>query len=71
MANLGFEFGRFQGSDQVQGCKDCLNYLIPDPTMVGGKENAPFQSFQTWKRIKTVSSYIFETSEFECGDHST
>ena len=36
VANTGFEFGRFQGSDQVQGCKD---YLIPDPTMVGGEEN--------------------------------
>ena len=39
VANTGFEFGRFQGSYQVQGYKDCLNYLIPDPTMVGGEEN--------------------------------
>ena len=39
MANTQFEFGRFQGSDKVQGRKNCLNCLIPDPTMVGGEGN--------------------------------
>ena len=27
------------GSDQVRGCKGCLNCLILDPTMVDGKDN--------------------------------
>ena len=83
MTNTGFEFGRFQGNDQVHGCKDCLNYLIPDPSMVGGEENRWFVDAQkcsfselilpekTWKVIKTASYYIFGTSEFGCGDHST
>ena len=32
--NLGVE-----GSNQVQGYKDCPHYLIPASTMVGGEEN--------------------------------
>ena len=55
-----------QGSDQVHGYKDCLSFLIPDPTMVGGEENLWFLDAlkwsiselilpeKTWKEIKTV-----------------
>ena len=72
MANTRFEFGRFQGSDEVQGSKDCLNGIIPDPTMVGGEGNLSFLDAlkcssiselilpeKTWKGIKAVSYYIY------------
>ena len=56
-----------QGSDHIQGCKDCLNRLILDPTMVGGEERLWFLdalkcfiselilSEKTWKMIKRFS----------------
>ena len=56
-----------QGSDHIHGCKDCLNRLIPDPTMVGGEERLWFLdalkcsiselilSEKTWKMIKRFS----------------
>ena len=55
-----------QGSDQVQGYKDCPNCLIPAPNMVGGEENLWFLDAlkgsiselilpeKTWKGIKTI-----------------
>ena len=55
-----------QDSDQIQGYKDCLNCRIPDPTMIGAKENFLFLDVlkcfiselilpeKTWKGIETV-----------------
>ena len=52
MQNLNLE----EGTDQVQGYKDCLSCLIPAPTKVGGKENIwfdfkilNFRAYFAWK----------------------
>ena len=63
-----------QGSDQVQGYKDCPNCLILDPIVVGGEEKrwflkAPKRSIselilteKTLKQIKTVFFKIYVTT---------
>ena len=72
-----------QGSDQVQGYKDCSSCLIPAPTVVGSEQN--FWFLDTLKRciselillekkclLQNLSCYIyFRTFEFGSGDHGT